>query len=376
MPDGAAMTPRALRILLLAGGMAVAALLLEWLVDPSHIGFDAAAYYLAAGDLLDGRLPYHEDVSGVIVSYAGEGAYRYPPLFAALLAPLAGLPFAIAALLWCAALAALYTGAVALVAREAGPTRWPWWLPALVVVGPLTDWTLGFGNASVLLFVALLGADLADRRERSGVAGALLAAAVFVKLTPALLLVYYAARGRWATVRAALLGIALLSAGSLLLPGLREATLAYPSILVGALAGGEGSHPAHSGLAWLLVRLGLDAALVRVVALVVVAAGVGIAVLAARRLTPLASWAIALLLAFFAAPALWPQSGVLLPLVTARLIPALPATPMRALALAAAVVAWAAIALLPDPAKPFALWIGAVLLALTALAAHRAASRG
>lgn len=370
------MTPRALRILLLAGGMAVAALCLEWLVDPSHIGFDAASYYTAAGDLLDGRLPYRDDVSGAIVSYAGEGAYRYPPLFAALLAPLAGLPFATAALLWCAALAACYTGAVALVAREAGPAHWPWWLPALVVVGPLTDWTLGFGNASVLLLVGLLGADLADRRGRSGIAGALVAGAIFVKLTPLLLLVYYAARGRWATVRAALLGLVVLTAGSLLLPGLREATLAYPGILAGALTGGEGSHPAHSGLAWLLVRLGLDAALVRVVAVSVVIASVGATVLVARRLTPLASWAMAVLLAFFAAPALWPQSGLLLPLVTARLIPALPATPLRALVLALAVVAWAAVALLPDPAKPFALWTGAALLVLTAFAAHRAASRG
>jgi hypothetical protein len=370
------MTPRALRILFLAGGIAVAALLLEWLVDPSHIGFDAAAYYLAAGDLLDGRLPYREDVSGAIVNYAGEGVYRYPPLFAVLFLPMAGLPFAITALLWCAALAALYTGVVALVAREAGPARWPWWLPALVVVGPLTDWTLGFGNASVLLLVALLGADLADRRGRSGIAGALVAGAVFVKLTPLLLLVYYAARGRWTTVQATLLGLAALLIGSLLLPGLREATLAYPEILTRTLTGGEGSHPAHSGLAWLLVRLGLDAALVRLVAIGVVVASIGVTIVVASRLTPLASWAIALLIAFFAAPALWPQSGLLLPLVTARLIPALPATPMRALALGAATVTWAAVALLPDPGKPFALWGGAAILALTAFAVHRAASRG
>jgi len=335
-----------------------------------------SSYYRAAGDLLDGSLPYRDDVTGTAVSYAGEGAYRYPPAFALLYLPVAHLPFAVAGLLACLLGGALYVATIGAIAHEATPERWPWWLPAIVVVGPLTDWVFGFGNASLLLIPAVVMADLVERRGWTWTAGVLIGVAAAVKLSPFLMIVYYAARGRWSTVRAAFATLVLIGVGSLALPILREATIAYPGVLLGSLTGGEGTHPAHAGLAWLAARLGAPHDAVRLVAVAVTAGAVAATIVAARRLEESRAWPIVVLAAFFAAPSLWPQSGLLLPLVTARLVPTLAPGGWRTGYLLVSALLWATIALAPDPVKPVALWAGAGMLVVGALAPWRVAPRG
>lgn len=156
---------------------------------------DFPVYYAAGQSLLDGRVDlYAPDFAlGRVMDY------RYPPFFLVVLIPLWMLPYSVAAYLWCVSLAASIGGAFVLVSRAFRSPRLSAknWVVVALCVAQYFVMAMHYGNAhlpaTVILFAALYFA--LERRE--SLSGALLALAITVKLTPVLLLPYFALKKRW-----------------------------------------------------------------------------------------------------------------------------------------------------------------------------------
>jgi hypothetical protein len=180
---------------------------------------DFATFYSAARAFGSGADPY--DVDSLRAAGRGEfggwiGRYFYPPPFAAaVVRPLAALPFETARRLWVLLEAAAYLGAAALLSG---------WLPfatraerlagvaalALPSAPIILDLKLGSVSGLLLLLVVLF--VRARQRRQEWRAAAWLAAAVLLKLSPALLLVYLLLRGERRSVgRVALCGLGLVA---------------------------------------------------------------------------------------------------------------------------------------------------------------------
>jgi alpha-1,2-mannosyltransferase len=215
--------------------------------NPLKYENDFNVFYFAASELLDGRDPYQESLHAWT-------PYLYPPVLAELMMPLALLPLPVAAYVWflislsAAVLAARMSAALAgsrcdeeaitlpaaparpashgvrrFVALITDPAAQRSFIAVLVAVlllrFILDNFKLGQVN---LIITALAVAHVycyATNRRRLSVA--VLALAVAIKLTPALLLAYHLAKRRWryATVCAACAG--LLMAASFLPFGAR-----------------------------------------------------------------------------------------------------------------------------------------------------------
>lgn len=137
--------------------------------------------------------------------------YVYPPQFAVLFCWLALFPFYIAADVWTAMSTIAYIAGFFMVSKLAysGRSTLLWMFMTsiwLADYGYYSDWIVG--NASWLIFVLLcLLFYLRYARQRPMLAGIALGLAVVIKITPVILLVYYAARRDWKTVLGALIGV-------------------------------------------------------------------------------------------------------------------------------------------------------------------------
>ncbi len=153
------------------------------------VGYDLAAYILAARRLLAGEPLYPADI--VVLGPAGQ--FVYPPPVALLFAPLAALPFdsvRAGALVVLTALGALLT--VELVRHL--PRRRRYWAAAgMVVFFPLA-WEVGLENLTLVSLLLCLGAW--KLRRLAPVSGACLAIALGLKLLPLALVAYFAAARR------------------------------------------------------------------------------------------------------------------------------------------------------------------------------------
>ena len=182
---------------------ALAAALSFW---ASGFAIDFSVYWtIALAHIRDGRALYAADF------LPWPMWYRYPPLFAWLVFPLALLPFRAAAFVWalgkCAAAARLTQSLLRgcmLSGREA--------LLAAAVAGPYFLSELRYGNAQFHVF-ALVAAALLVARARPSPAGLLLGLATALKVWPLFFVPYLAARG---LRRAAGLGMAAAVAFTLL----------------------------------------------------------------------------------------------------------------------------------------------------------------
>jgi hypothetical protein len=136
---------------------------------------------------------------------AGEALYRasdlhyqfkYAPSFAALVAPVAALPDALARPLWYAATAAAVALALHLARHVVAGAPPRAWLVAAALTLPLFARELELGQVNVFMLVLALAATLALRAGHETRAGALLGLAVHVKLPALVLLVPLALRPR------------------------------------------------------------------------------------------------------------------------------------------------------------------------------------
>ena len=215
-------------------GVSVVALALQTLhkAHRRH-GNDFTMYLNAAGALLDGRNPY---------TLGGTLPYMYPLFLAAVLAPLTAVPPDLATLAWfllsvaSLVVAARVTGDLAREARivEPGapltvPTVALWFLLFDPIQNNLLNGQVNFQIVLLCMLYLKLGL-----RGRTTASAASLAAAIAVKLTPALCLGFMAARRRWAAIALCFGLSAFFVLAPVVLPGAEggRAYLAYAALVL------------------------------------------------------------------------------------------------------------------------------------------------
>jgi hypothetical protein len=146
--------------------------------------------------------------------------YRYPPYAAALLRLMTPLGLQGAMIVWVVANAVSMIAGAWLVGATLGRTwRLPLALATLAVFGPAYH-TLYDGQINGLVFLALAVGFWGLARGRDVPAGAGVAVAAVLKLTPVALIVYFAWRRRWRALFAALATVVLITLVSLPLTGI------------------------------------------------------------------------------------------------------------------------------------------------------------
>lgn len=156
---------------------------------------DFPVYYAAGRSLLGGRTDlYAPDFAlGRVMDY------RYPPFFLVALTPFWLLPYQVAAYIWYLLSALQIAGCVLIVVRAFPKLRESYkvWILIALAVAPYFVMMLHYGNAH-LLATFLLFASLHLFLRRKDVAGGLcMALAITIKVTPVLLLPYFALKRRW-----------------------------------------------------------------------------------------------------------------------------------------------------------------------------------
>ena len=161
-------------------------------------------YDVAPGDTILGDAtsgPYRQ--AGDRLGVKRQHYYIYPPFFALVVSPLSFLSFAAARAVWLVMellLVGLFVWIYSAWRRHDG-TNMTLMEAGLVAVTlgleflPLI-WELAIGQTTVLILVLLAGCLLMAKRGSEATAGLLLGLATAIKLTPALLIVYFALRGR------------------------------------------------------------------------------------------------------------------------------------------------------------------------------------
>jgi len=223
---------------------------------------DLAPYLDGARLWLGGASPYAVDLPTGFV---------YLPQAALLFAPLAVLPDPASAGAWAALNVLLWIGALALLGQmlAGGDRRLTTWLVVAAAGWTCARVTLGNGQMGIFTLAALAAALASERRGRHALAGLALGLALTKWSLSLPFLVYFAARGRWAT-----LGVAALTVlGGFLAFGLRLGQVPWGvaadyAAVLGAHAGVKHAFfrtseltAAVSGAGWLAVEGLLAAAL-------------------------------------------------------------------------------------------------------------------
>jgi Glycosyltransferase family 87 len=230
--------------------------------------YDFSSYYAAAAAL---RADRHADIySAAVIARSGAAThvqvqpplpYTYPPLLAIALTPLTLLPFHIAARLWLLLNAGIWLGCTAILANELRRLLRDGLVPSPSAgsPGPASAWaravsdpvpvvalsvsaalclpfaparqTLLLGQINFLVLLPLALVPWLTRRGHDRWAGAAVAIAAMLKLTPALLLVYLALRRRWQALAAAIAALAALALVSVAVVGPGEFFAALPEAL-------------------------------------------------------------------------------------------------------------------------------------------------
>jgi alpha-1,2-mannosyltransferase len=173
-----AFLPPALLLVLIIGRYAVG----------RHLGFDYRPLWEASRHLFDGPSPYPAPHAAALHD---EQQFVYPPLAAILAAPLAVLPFGVAA----AVLAIIELGATALTLRVLGVRDWRCYGVTLLWYPVIQNFLIGSITSLLALGLAVLWRYRDDRRVATLVSATVIAAKVF--LWP--LVFWLAATRRWTT---------------------------------------------------------------------------------------------------------------------------------------------------------------------------------
>jgi hypothetical protein len=178
-------------ILILACSIAIA------LLGPVFVRhlIDFPVYYAAGHSLIGGRTDlYSPDFAlGAVMDY------RYPPFFLVMLYPLWLMPYSLAAYAWYILSVLEITGCFLLVARvfpAFRKSRMSWLIVSLAVAQYFVM-ALHYGNAHLLITFLLFVSFYCLVLRREMAAAALVALAITIKLTPVLLLPYFALKQRW-----------------------------------------------------------------------------------------------------------------------------------------------------------------------------------
>jgi hypothetical protein len=139
----------------------------------------------------------------------------------------------------------------------------------LVLLFPALAMNAWSGNINAFLDLALVGVVVATRAGQSRTAGVLVAVAAAVKLTPALLIIWFLVRRDWRAVRAFAVAAAALAVVSLVGAGI-DNHLAYLQVVRDSATVG----PTDLSIPGILRNIGAPAVLVTATTLLVTAAGI------------------------------------------------------------------------------------------------------
>lgn len=159
---------------------------------------DFAAYYEGAQRLVSGE-PLYRGFMG--------NTYIYPPLLAQSLIPMTLVSQEAASVVWFVLNIALLIVIVAILDRR---SRWrPYWWIITPLFFPVIE-AITVGQVTIVMLALAVGAWAAANEGRKSLCGSLLAVMVWLKIYPALLIVYFLWKREWRVVRAAVIaGIAL-----------------------------------------------------------------------------------------------------------------------------------------------------------------------
>lgn len=289
-------------LLIVALGLALARafdLLVAAFTPPVSMGGDFFAFFDAAQ-----RVARREALYQLSPPPGAPGTYIYPPPLAIALAPFAGMSAVVAQRAFTGLSIAALLGCVWVVGSLASTRR----AVAAGLVGAIAlgSWPVHFllrqGQVDALTLVLMMLALLFAHRRRDHVAALLLAVAISIKMTPAVLVGYFLWKRRYRlAAESTLAALALIAAGFLVI-GLDSAVLYTTRVLPALGAGGDAywyNQSLHATLNRLFVENRFTTPLVDL--------GMGFVVVAALFLT------ISLLALTFACVSRgWPTSGSLL----------------------------------------------------------------
>lgn len=198
-----------LLLLIVIAGYYIVWSVVQWVtLTPTSLRFDFVNYFGGAQAAAHGSDIY-ADFKRSWGSEAWVVAYIYPPFFAEVLAPLTALGLVTAARIWLLAVQAAFVGSLALLLRihpelsRAG--RRLFLLGALAFMPVYLN--LKFQQVATVWLLLLTATVWAALRRRDGIAGAVMAVAASLKVTPIFLIPLFARLGRW---RIAFIGSGLL----------------------------------------------------------------------------------------------------------------------------------------------------------------------
>jgi len=156
---------------------------------------DFPIYHISGRSLMQGRLNiYAPEFSG------GPGmTYRYPPFFLIAFLPMSLLPYAVAAHVWYW-LSILMIGGIVRVVRgliEPLKSQRRAWLVVFFAVAQYYVMQLRYGNAHLLIVFLMFASLYFALRKKDWAAGLFMALSISIKVTPILILPYFAIKKRW-----------------------------------------------------------------------------------------------------------------------------------------------------------------------------------
>jgi hypothetical protein len=183
----------------------------QWVtLTPESLRFDFVNYFGGAQAAAHGTDIY-ADFKRSWGTQAWVVAYIYPPFFALVLAPLTSLGLLAAARIWLLAVQAAFIGSLLLILRiHPELTRGGRRLLLLASLGFMPVYlNLKFQQVATVWLLLITATLWAALRRRTGLAGAFIAAAASLKVTPIFLIPLFARLGRW---RIAVMGSVMLVA--------------------------------------------------------------------------------------------------------------------------------------------------------------------
>ena len=164
----------------------------------SDFAFDFNIYRNAAQNIIAGDSPYYP--------YAIGTSFIYHPFVLLILLPFAWLPANVGAIIWLLMSVAAYAASIYYLTGE-----WKRWYWVLFLFLPFVE-NLFVGQINTLILLSLVLCLRFSQSNQPIKAGLFLAAAIVIKLTPIILILYFLATRQWRVVAMALIGLALMTA--------------------------------------------------------------------------------------------------------------------------------------------------------------------
>jgi alpha-1,2-mannosyltransferase len=190
-------------MLWLAGLLVIAAL--AFVLKASHNMQDFEVYWRAATRALAGEPLYRAE--------DGHWLFKYLPVFAVVMAPIALLPIELARTLWFAVMIGALVFLLRTLVTLLPARRKPAWVlvgAAIVVMGKFYAHEFLLGQSNLLLTAFVVGALLALRDGRERTAGVLIVVAIVLKPYAVIFLPRQVARRRFGSILSATLGLVAL----------------------------------------------------------------------------------------------------------------------------------------------------------------------